>query len=209
MKKVTAILLCVSVLFLICSVYSFAEEGTLNSERISFSRDELTEKTGIKQILLPKDFIPEICVYYNKYSGEGIFPEYLTVLFEDNTEINSKLEPFYGQKQSGEINLSDGERIVIVFSYECSRNDYSWHTDVQVFLGKDFITNITGDCVITEQSFKANITKYFKNIYGCFQYLLNEGTAFMFNDALEIYNITAFLNDVSKETQFLFQSIVK
>ena len=165
MKKALSLLMAFLMLFLSLCVGAnavgaeqSANEIQTQADRIVLTDDELKEKFGIEQILLPEGFEPVAYVYYDQISGK--YPEYITFVFTDGTtldvtgnsvtENNIKIEVYYYYYNY----FSNDKLIVTVYVADSENNGVA--------------ANFVIDCKIEEQPFSENLKIYSQKTLMCF-----------------------------------------
>ena len=180
-----------------------AENTGSSAERISFSSNELTEQFGIKEILLPEGFKLEVCVYYSKVDCDCEFPEFLTVVFSDDSQTEVPIKQWVGYDYVGYFSLLNEENVRIGYKYDYSRDNYVWSAYISI---KN--TTVSQECVESAQPFSVNLPRYFKDNYDHFRALWTyyNGVPVGYNDAVS-YDIIDYFNNLAERTVFLIRSI--
>ncbi len=162
MKKGVSLMLVLIMLFSSLCVGAYAveaeqqaEKTQADAEKIVLTDEELKEKFGIEQILLPEGFEPVVYVYYDQSSGK--YPEYITAVFADGTTVDLTGD----EVQFNNLNISwsclysnDSESRFAVFLYV-------YDTERRV------TTEFDIDCKTEKQPFSENLKIYSEKILMC------------------------------------------
>lgn len=180
-----------------------AKNAGSSVERISFSSNELTEQLGIKEILLPEGFKLEVYVYYSKVDCDCEFPEYLTIVFSDDSQTDVPIKQWVGYDYVGYFSLYNEKNVRIGYKYDYLRENYVWSAYISI---KE--TTVSKECVENKQPFSANLSRYFKDNYNHFKALWTYayGVPVGYNDSYS-YDIINFFNNLADRTVFLIRSI--
>ena len=165
MKKTLSLLMAFLMLFSSLCIGANAVDAELEQTdekvetedgRIVLTDEELKEKFGIEQILLPEGFEPVVYVYYDQSSGK--YPEYITAVFADGTTVDLTGD----EVQFNNLNISwsclysnDSESRFAVFLYV-------YDTERRV------TTEFDIDCKTEKQPFSENLKIYSEKILMCF-----------------------------------------
>ncbi|MBQ6266012.1 MAG: hypothetical protein IJK60_11245 [Clostridia bacterium] len=182
MKKLISFLMAALLMFSIVCIGVNADELEQHSEkvdsaadRISFSDDELREKFGIKQILLPENYKLQVYEFFTcEYDWD--LPDILHITFIDNTEIDCKLiNSNYGNSNvfehcsasSGQIINPSGESISITAGYTYifdSEEDLVF--EISLLTQNDY-KRVFLDCDKLNHSFSSNTEEYKRIVSDC------------------------------------------
>ncbi len=150
------------------------------------AKSEDAAEYGVKEIILPEGFTPVAYKYYD-YSTEDIFPEYVTVVFDDSRQ---------GTAKPGETITIDEEETEVVFEYirenehnpDLPGTDKDWKLDVRF----KNLFDVYFPCGYKTHTFGENLKLYSGKIPEYFR---------MIN--LQDYSIGDFFIDVIHETEML------
>ena len=162
MKKALSLLMAFLMLFLSLCVGAnavgaeqSANEIQTQADRIVLTDDELKEKFGIEQILLPEGFEPVVYVYYDQSSGKR--PEYITAVFADGTTVDLTGD----EVQFNNLNIS----------WSCRySNDLESRFAVFLYVSdteRRVTTEFDIDCKTEKQPFSENMKIYLQKVLMC------------------------------------------
>ncbi len=188
------------------------EETLTDAERIVLTDDELKEKFGIEQILLPEGFEPFAYVYYDGSYGFVEYPEYITAVFNNGTtvEVKTGAETYEGGlKIKAYCHYMDGLNLYIFITKDSSCDSFVFLSDSKCE-SLSFSENYN--------RYKQNISYYYDGFIHCKDpkdvFVLDDYIGYTGNSTIDSelniirrhldYTLPEFLMDVVMETaQFL------